>query len=69
VRRLAVEALRKIGDTDAVDELVEIVKNRGSSMRVDAIEALSAIGDEKAVPSLLKVLGEKGSRQVPVTFK
>jgi HEAT repeat protein len=52
-----------------VDELVQILENRGSSMRVDAIEALSAIGDEKAVPSLLKVLGEKGSRQVAVEFK
>ncbi|MFQ6039905.1 MAG: HEAT repeat domain-containing protein [Candidatus Poribacteria bacterium] len=69
VRRLAVEALRKIGGVNSVDELVRILENRGSSMRVDAIEALSAIGDEKAVPSLLKVLGEKGSRKVKVTFK
>jgi len=67
VRRLAVEALGKIGGS-AVDELVKVLENRGSSMRVDAIEALSNLGDEKAVPSLLKVLGEKGSRQVKVEF-
>jgi HEAT repeat protein len=69
VRRLAVEALRKIAGLDTVKELIAIVENRGSSMRVDAIEALSVIGDENAVPVLLEVLGEKGSRQVEVTFK
>ena len=67
VRRLAVEALSKMGSS-VVDELVAILENRGSAMRVDAIEVLTQIGDEHAVPSLLKVLGEQGSRQVEVRF-
>jgi len=63
VRRLAVEALGKIGGS-AVQELVQIVENKGSAMRVDAIQALEKLGDEKAVKPLLDVLGEQGSREV-----
>lgn len=67
VRRLAVEALGKIGGA-AVKELVEIVQNKGSSMRVDAIQALEQLGDERAVKPLLDVLSEQGSREVVVKF-
>ena len=67
VRRLAVEALGKIGGA-AVKELVDIVQNKGSSMRVDAIQALEQLGDERAVQPLLDVLSEQGSREVVVKF-
>ena len=65
VRRLAVEALGKIGG-QAVGKLVEIAENKGSSLRVDAIQTLAKLGDEQAVRPLLEVLGEQGSREVQV---
>ena len=67
IRGLAVEALGKIGGS-AVNELVKIVRNKGSSMRVDAIQALEQLGDERAVKPLLEVLSEQGSREVVVKF-
>ena len=65
VRQLAVEALGKIGGT-AVPELVKIVQNKGSSLRVDAIRALAVLGDEKVVEPLLDALQEQGSRDVVI---
>ena len=65
VRQLAVSALGKIGGA-AVPELVKIVKNKGSSLRVDAIRALSTLGDEKAVVPLLDALKAQSSREVVV---
>ena len=56
VRRLAVEALGKIGGT-AVQQLVRIVENKGSAMRVDAIQALEKLGDEKAVKTVVGCFG------------
>ena len=67
VRRLAVEALGKIGGR-AVEELVKIAQNKGSSLRVDAIQALAKLGDERAVKPLLDVLKAQGSREVSVKF-
>ena len=65
VRQLAVEALGKIGGA-AVPELVKIVQNKGSSLRVDAIRALSTLGDEKAVSPLLDALKAQSSREVVI---
>ena len=65
VRQLAVEALGKIGGA-AVPELVKIVKNKGSSLRVDAIRALAVLGDEKVVGPLLDALKEQSSRDVVI---
>lgn len=65
VRQLAVEALGKIGGT-AVPELVKIVQNKGSSLRVDAIRALAILGDEKVVEPLLDALKEQSSREVVI---
>ena len=66
VRRLAVEALGKIGTKSAVDRLLEIVRDKGSSLRVDAIEVLAKVGGEEVVPILAKILSEEGSREVKV---
>ena len=63
VRQLAVEALGKIGGA-AVPELIKIVENKGSSLRVDAIRALATLGDEKVVEPLLDALQEQSSRDV-----
>ena len=65
VRQLAVEALGKIGGA-AVPELVKIVENKGSSLRVDAIRALAVLGDEKVVEPLLDALKEQSSRDVAI---
>ena len=65
VRQLAVEALGKIGGA-AVPELVKIVENKGSSLRVDAIRALAVLGDEKVVEPLLDALEEQSSRDVAI---
>ena len=65
VRQLAVEALGKIGGA-AVPELVKIVQNKGSSLRVDAIRALAILGDEKVVEPLLEALKEQSSRDVVI---
>lgn len=65
VRQLAVAALGKIGGA-AVPELVKIVQNKGSSLRVDAIRALSTLGDEKAVGPLLDALKAQSSREVVI---
>ena len=65
VRQLAVEALGKIGGA-AVPELVKIVQNKGSSLRVDAIRALAVLGDEKVVEPLLEALKEQSSREVAI---
>ncbi len=67
VRRLAVGALGKIGGS-ALDYLVRIMQNKGSSLRVDAIEALTSLGDPSVAEKLIEVLGEQGSRQVEVAF-
>ena len=66
-RRLAGEALGKIGDR-AVEELVRIIQNKGSSMRVDAIQALEKLGDERGIPPLLNVLSEQGGREVTISY-
>ena len=65
VRQLSVEALGKIGGA-AVPELVKIVENKGSSLRVDAIRALAVLGDEKVVEPLLDALKEQSSRDVAI---
>ena len=65
VRQLAVEALGKIGGT-AVPELVKIVQNKGSSLRVDAIRTLAVLGDAKVVEPLLDALKEQSNRDVPI---
>ncbi|MCD6506380.1 HEAT repeat domain-containing protein [Candidatus Poribacteria bacterium] len=66
VRRLAVEALGKIGTKSAMDKLVEIIQDKGSSLRVDAIEILAKIAGQDVVPILTHILGEKGAREVKV---
>ncbi len=65
VRQLAVEALGKIGG-NAVPELVKIVENKGSSLRVDAIRTLAVLGDAKVVEPLLDALKEQSNRDVVV---
>ena len=65
VRQLSVEALGKIGGT-AVPELVKIVENKGSSLRVDAIRTLAVLGDAKVVEPLLDALKEQSNRDVAI---
>jgi len=66
VRRLAVEAIGKIGTKSAISKLIEIIQDKGSSLRVDAIEVLAKIAGQDVVPILTHILGEKGAREVKV---
>ena len=59
VRQLAVESLGKIGGA-AVPELVKIVQNKGSSLRVDAIEPWQSSGRKSCGTSFR---GSKGTEQ------
>lgn len=51
-----IEALRKIGDPNAVPALIETVENSDSYVGKLAVEALVEIGDIRAAPTLLKAL-------------
>lgn len=56
VRRSAVVALGRIGDSRATSPLVEMLD--GSSLAVEAANALGRIGDANAVDGLLKSIGD-----------
>jgi len=82
IRQLAVVALAQIGienaDSAAVEKLIGIVKNKGSSLRVDAIEALAEIVNTNEVLAkkdatqvksiLLEVLREEVRREITVNL-
>ena len=54
----AVETLGKIGDTRAVEPLIEVLGDEeGFEERIYAAEALGKIGDTRAVEPLIEVLG------------
>lgn len=82
IRQLAVAALAQIGienaESAAIEKLIGIVKNKGSSLRVDAIEALAKIvstsetlarKDATQVKGiLLEVLREDVRREITVNL-
>lgn len=55
-------AVRQIG-SPAVPALVNLLRDRDSSVRVKAIELIGATGDPRATPALMKSLGDE-SREV-----
>ncbi|NMG21249.1 NACHT domain-containing protein, partial [Brasilonema bromeliae] len=57
----AVEALAKIGNSQAVDTLIAVLNDSNSSMRGNAIEALAKIGNSQAVNTLIAVLNDSNS--------
>jgi HEAT repeat protein len=59
VRRLAAEALQKIGDIRAVEPLIKALKDEDAIVRMHALKALSRIGDTRAVEPLAEMLKEK----------
>jgi len=61
VRKHAVEALGDIGDSRAVDPLIEALKYKNEYVRVDAAIALGKIGDNRAVEPLTNALRDKDS--------
>ena len=56
MRRVAVEALGKIGDTRAVEPLIKALQDSEEYVRRGAVEALGKIGDTRAVEPLITVL-------------
>jgi HEAT repeat protein len=53
VRRDAAEALGEIGDPDAVEPLIGVLRDDNPSVRMSAAEALGQIGDVRAVEPLI----------------
>ncbi|WP_445306725.1 HEAT repeat domain-containing protein [Microcoleus vaginatus] len=56
VRRMAADALGKIGDEKAIPGLLKLVEDSESDVRSSAAYALGKIGDGKAIPALLKLV-------------
>ena len=56
VRRNVAGALGEIGDTRAVEALIEALKDRDESVRKNTVEALGEIGDARAVEALIEAL-------------
>jgi HEAT repeat protein len=57
VRRVeAVEALGQIGDPEALEDLVVMLSDRQSEVRVQAAAALSHLDDERVIPNLLAAI-------------
>lgn len=60
VRLQAVEALEAIGNTTAVDPLIQALKDANKDVRLHAARCLGIIGDEKAVEPLIGMLTDNG---------
>ena len=58
VRRDAAEALGEIGDPDAVEPLIGVLRDDNPSVRMSAAEALGQIGDVRAVEPLIAAMKE-----------
>jgi len=59
VRRVAINALGKIGDASAVPALVKALGDEDYNIRWNAASALGEIGDVCAIPNLIKALNDK----------
>lgn len=57
-RSAAAEALGRIGDTRAVEPLLTLLGDRGTSVRQAAAEALGRLGDTRAVQPLVSALAD-----------
>ena len=53
--RLAVDALTSIG-AEAVEPLIEVLKNGSQKARLAAIQALARIADTRSIPALFDAL-------------
>jgi len=64
VRVAAAEVLGKIGDTRAVEPLIQVLKDEYEviGIRVTAAEVLGKIGDERAAEPLIQVLNDEDRR-------
>ena len=64
VRKLAVEALGKIGDKRATEPITQLVKDDSPDIRCAAVEALGRIGDSMAVEVMIAIVGDMHADQV-----
>jgi len=64
IRRHATEALGKLGDKQAVPNLIAALKDEHPNIRVSAARALGAIGDVSALPALEEALKDKTETKV-----
>lgn len=61
VRWSAVEVLGEIGDTEAIEPLIQALKDKDEDVRRNAVEALGKIGDTRAVEPLIQALEDKNA--------
>jgi hypothetical protein len=59
VRREAMMALERIGDSRATEPLIELLQNPDITIQEEAITALGKIGDKKAVSPLIQTLNNQ----------
>ncbi|MCK7470121.1 MAG: HEAT repeat domain-containing protein [Desulfomicrobium escambiense] len=57
----ATRALGELGDTKAVEPVIEMLKDEWVNVRLYAVTSLGKLGDTLAVPALIEVL--KNSRE------
>jgi HEAT repeat protein len=58
VRRTIVEALGRIGDSQALAALIEALADSDDQVREKAAESLGRLNDKRAAPSLLRALDD-----------
>ena len=63
-RYFAAEALGKIGDLDAFDPLIKLLKDRSSEVRRRAAPALGRLGDQSAIEPLVEMVRHEENGQV-----
>jgi HEAT repeat protein len=51
-------ALGELGDRQAIDPLIEALRDRSSDMRVSAIRALEKLGARESLPQLRELLND-----------
>lgn len=59
IRLNTIEALGKIGESNSIDALAGVLRERDKEIRIAAVEALGKIKDPRAIPSLIDALEDK----------
>ena len=62
VREAAVETMKELNDTRAVEPLIQALKDEDSSVREGAAWALGSLGDTRAVDPLILALKDEDSQ-------
>src|SRR5690349_151995 len=61
-RKRAVYLLRRLYRAEALDELISMVQDKQSAVRLEVIKALRVINDARILPALLPCLADKSAK-------